>query len=63
MKNLTLTQGHYLAPEYTTREFNHLLVAITEYQVPSITGQWHAHENPLISFVLYGKNLESYNFV
>jgi AraC family transcriptional regulator len=58
-RTLTLERGHYLAPAYKTYKAGDLLVGITEYKRPIKTGIWHSHENPLISFVLYGGNLEN----
>ena len=56
---LVLKKGKYLAPVYTTYSLENLLVGITEYPNPIQTGVWHAHEKPLISFVLEGGNLEN----
>jgi len=56
---LTLEKGQYLAPVYETYKAGDLLVGVTEYKSPIETGRWHAHENPLISFVLNGANLEN----
>lgn len=55
---ITLKKGTYLAPEYNIVRLGDLLVCVTEYKTPVKTGQWHAHENPLISFVLTGGNIE-----
>ena len=59
MKTLTLDQGKYLAPQYTIYRLPQLLVAVTEYKTPTPTGQWHRHENCMLSYVLYGGNVES----
>lgn len=56
---ITLERGHYLAPVYETYKAGDLLIGVTEYKHPIETGIWHSHENPLISYVLYGGNLEN----
>jgi AraC family transcriptional regulator len=56
---LTLEKGHYLAPAYKTYKAGDLLVGVTEYKHSIETGIWHSHKNPLISYVLYGGNLEN----
>jgi len=55
---LTLTKGQYLAPHYQTYDLEGLVVGITSHLQPIETGKWHAHENAMLSFVLYGGNLE-----
>ncbi|MBQ0735836.1 helix-turn-helix transcriptional regulator [Aquimarina celericrescens] len=56
--NIFLKKGHYLAPSYRTRDYGDFLVGLTEYKNPIDTGKWHFHEKPMISFVLYGGNVE-----
>ena len=56
--NVFLKKGHYLAPIYHTREYDDFLVGLTEYKNPIDTGVWHSHEKSMISFVLYGSNIE-----
>ncbi|MEQ9280250.1 MAG: AraC family transcriptional regulator [Balneola sp.] len=56
---ISLKKGTYLAPDVSTCNFNDLLVGVTKYQTPTETGVWHSHENPMISFVLYGSNKEN----
>lgn len=55
---ILLEKGQYLAPDYLTSNFDELLVGITQYGATIETGLWHAHEKPMISFVLYGHNTE-----
>lgn len=54
-----LEKGQSLAPKVTTHLLRDLIIGITEYPNPVETGQWHAHKNPLISFVLEGGNIEN----
>lgn len=56
--DIVLKKGCYLAPSYQTHDFNDFLIGITEYEKPIETGVWHSHINPMISFVLYGSNIE-----
>lgn len=56
---LALEKGQYLAPAYKTYKSGDFLVGVTEYKSPIETGIWHSHENPLISYVIYGSNLEN----
>jgi len=56
--NVHLKKGDYLAPKYQTCDYGNLLIGLTEYNTPLETGIWHFHENPMISFVLYGSNIE-----
>lgn len=53
-----MKKGSYLAPHYSAASFDNLLIGITKYDAPIETGIWHLHELPMISFVLYGSNLE-----
>lgn len=53
-----LSEGKYLAPAFNTNDFNDFLVGFTTYQDYVKTGEWHCHINPMISFVLYGHNIE-----
>ena len=53
-----MKKGHYLAPKYFTSNFGDLLIGITKYETLIETGVWHSHEKPMISFVLYGNNIE-----
>ncbi|WP_299221759.1 AraC family transcriptional regulator [uncultured Aquimarina sp.] len=57
-KKTILKKGQYLAPSYQIQDFKDFLIGISNYQDQVETGVWHAHENPLISFVLYGGNKE-----
>ena len=57
-KDLVLRRGQNLAPSYQSVDFSDFLIGITHYKDPVETGLWHAHENPMISFVLYGHNME-----
>lgn len=54
-----LRNGEYLAPQFNTRNYNGLLVGVTNYASQVETGLWHSHEYPMISFVLYGTNQEN----
>lgn len=54
-----LSQGKYLAPQSNTKNFKDFFIGSTSYQSEVATGDWHCHENPMISFILYGKNTES----
>ncbi|MEQ8524907.1 AraC family transcriptional regulator [Gracilimonas sp.] len=54
-----LGKGQSLAPDSTTYLLKDFVIGITEYPEPTETGQWHAHKNPLISFVLKGGNIEN----
>ncbi|MTI86336.1 MAG: helix-turn-helix transcriptional regulator [Balneolaceae bacterium] len=54
-----LEQGHYLAPVSKTIPFRNFVFGMTEYPHPVETGQWHAHENSMISFVMDGGNIEN----
>ncbi len=56
--SIILERGHYLAPRSCAYDFDDFLVGITAYEKPIETGIWHAHEKPMISYVLYGSNLE-----
>ncbi len=56
--HIVLKKGKYLAPVFRTYAFDRLLLGITHYPKPVMTGDWHAHEKPIISFVLYGHNVE-----
>lgn len=58
MESLTLQKGKYLAPHYNTYALDNILVGVTKYNTPVETGQWHRHENCLLSYVLFGGNLE-----
>ncbi|MEQ9297277.1 MAG: AraC family transcriptional regulator [Cyclobacteriaceae bacterium] len=58
---IELEKGEYLAPNYQTSVFGDLLVSVTQYQAEVPTGKWHAHQNPMFSFVLYGGNIECRN--
>lgn len=53
-----MAKGNYLAPHFSTSSFDNLLIGITTYDSPVETGIWHFHEIPMISFVLYGSNVE-----
>lgn len=55
---IELEKGEYLAPVCQTSVFGDLLVSVTQYQAKVPTGKWHAHQNPTLSFVLYGGNVE-----
>ncbi len=55
---VSLKKGHYLAPKYSASNLGDLLIGITKYDMPVETGVWHSHEKSLISFVLYGNNIE-----
>lgn len=57
-KSLELDRGHYLAPSYSTRKFGNLLTGITSYSSPVQTGKLHHHQSPMLSYVLYGRNME-----
>lgn len=57
-ETILLSKGHYLAPSFEVCELNNLLVGVTNHGTPVTTGHWHAHEHPMISFVLYGNNVE-----
>lgn len=54
-----LEKGHYLAPISKTVQLQGLLVGMTKYPDPVETGRWHAHKNPMISFVMEGGNIEN----
>jgi AraC family transcriptional regulator len=54
-----LEKGQYLAPVSKIYEMENLLAAVTEYPKPDKTGEWHAHESPMISFVIDGVNIEN----
>ena len=56
--DIVLKRGKNLAPSYQSFDFYDFTVGITNYKDPVETGIWHAHENPMISFVLYGANIE-----
>jgi len=55
---IQLKKGQYLAPKYLIANFDDLLIGITNYERPVETGVWHSHEKPMISYVLYGHNME-----
>lgn len=55
---VSLKKGNYLAPHYSISNFDDLLIGVTKYDSPIETGIWHFHEVPMISFVLYGSNIE-----
>ena len=54
-----LKKGQYLAPVSEIYETGNFLAAVTEYPEPNKTGVWHAHERPMISFVIEGCNIEN----
>ncbi|WP_422106505.1 helix-turn-helix domain-containing protein [Winogradskyella sp.] len=55
---IALRKGEFLAPQYKTTEYEGLSIGTTEYASSVDTGIWHFHENAMLSFVLYGRNVE-----
>ena len=56
---ITLKKGKYLAPKYQTHDFGYILFSKTYNEIAEAPPVWHKHENPMVSMVLYGGNLES----
>lgn len=55
---IALEKGNYLAPKFETHDFGNILISKTRNDIGNRTALWHKHENPMVSMVLYGGNLE-----